>query len=204
MLKFQDQDFAELRKNFQNVLTERAMEEARKRQDQDPTGSNPGTHRPKRAAYEAAVNQIQDTHKQFTDARAAANKLRQHNKEIDGEMVVDMLPKKDNSIKLTKVHEFQFFDDFEALTQIQAKIQRTIENYELVSEHLKEQYQKQLETGFLEWSYVDYKQFFKAFMSYEIDDLEGIASEVDSKSVQEVAVYLRVFMQRYQELKEKD
>ena len=45
-------------------------------------------------------------------------------------------------------------------------------------------------TGFTEWSLGDYKQFFKAFSKRELNDLEGIASEVDSKTTEEVAAYL--------------
>lgn len=34
--------------------------------------------------------------------------------------------------------------------------------------------------------------------------MEGIASEIESKTTEEVAAYLRVFGQRFHELKEKD
>ena len=62
---------------------------------------------------------------------------------------------------------------------------------------LKRKYQAMLETGFHNWSLSDYKQFFKAFRKRELTDLEGIASEIESKSTEEVAQYLRVFVQRF-------
>ena len=52
---------------------------------------------------------------------------------------------------------------------------------------LKRKYQAMLETGFHNWSLSDYKQFFKAFRKRELTDLEGIASEIESKSTEEVA-----------------
>ena len=74
----------------------------------------------------------------------------------------------------------------------------------LITDDLKRQYHEMLATGFTEWSLTDYKQFFKAFRKRELNDIDGIASEVDSKSTEEVAAYLGVFTQRFNELKEKD
>ena len=69
---------------------------------------------------------------------------------------------------------------------------------------LKRQYYEMLATGFADWSLTDYKQFFKAFRKRELNDIEGIASEVESKSTEEVATYLHIFEKRFMELKEKD
>ena len=76
--------------------------------------SNQSSLRPRRAAYEAAVNMLSDDHKKFKEAKAAEAKMRNLRNE-NGELVVDMLPKKDTSVKLIKVYEFQFFDDYEGL-----------------------------------------------------------------------------------------
>ena len=69
---------------------------------------------------------------------------------------------------------------------------------------MKVRYQAMLETGFYDWSLTDYKHFFKAFRKRDLTDLDGIASEIESKSTEEVAEYLRVFVQRFDELKERE
>ena len=74
----------------------------------------------------------------------------------------------------------------------------------MVPQDLKNRYESKLATGFTSWSLADYKQFFRAFRKRELNDFEGIASEIESKSTEEVATYLKVFGQRFHELKEKD
>lgn len=115
-----------------------------------------------------------------------------------------MLPQKDKSIQLQKIYEFQFYDDFETLQSLSQKIQKLIDSFQVVTQDLKDRYQAKLDTGFSTWSLQDYKQFFKAFRKRDLDDLEGIASEIESKTTEEVASYLKVFGQRFHELKEKD
>lgn len=61
-------------------------------------------------------------------------------------------------------------------------------------ENLKLRYQAMLETGFTDWSLADYKQFFKAFRKRELSDIEGIASEIETKTPEEVSAYMRVFL----------
>jgi hypothetical protein len=61
-----------------------------------------------------------------------------------------------------------------------------------------------LETGFADWTLKDYHEFLKAFRKRSVDDVSGIASEVQSKSEEEVQHYLNVFLLRFRELKEKD
>ena len=69
---------------------------------------------------------------------------------------------------------------------------------------MKDRYEAKLATGFSHWTLADYKQFLKAFRKRELNDLEGIASEIETKSTEEVATYLKTFGQRFHELKEKD
>ena len=71
-------------------------------------------------------------------------------------------------------------------------------------EESKASYQAMIDTGFTEWSLTDYKQFFRAFRKRGLADLDGLASEIESKSVEEVAAYALVFEERYHELKERD
>ena len=63
----------------------------------------------------------------------------------------------------------------------------------MVPFELKDHYESMLATGFTEWTLSDYKQFFKAFRKRDLNDLEGIASEIETKSTEEVATYLKVF-----------
>ena len=44
----------------------------------------------------------------------------------------------------------------------------------------------------------------KAFRRRQIDDVEGIASEIETKSVEQVQHYLNVFLTRFRETKERD
>ena len=45
--------------------------------------------------------------------------------------------------------------------------------------------------------------FIKAFLHYELNDIDAIAPHMYSKTIDEVTVYLRVFLSRFYELKEK-
>ena len=69
---------------------------------------------------------------------------------------------------------------------------------------MKNKYYAMLESGFIDWTLSDYKQFFKAFRKRDIEDVEGIASEIETKTVDEVSAYFHVFCQRFHELKERD
>ena len=69
---------------------------------------------------------------------------------------------------------------------------------------MKEQYQRMLASGFVDWTLQDYKQFFKAFRKRSLEDVEGIASEIESKTPDEVASYFHIFCQRFHEVKERD
>ena len=69
---------------------------------------------------------------------------------------------------------------------------------------MKQEYADQTSQGFSEWTQRDYLQFIKAFRRRPIDDVEGIASEVDSKTTEQVQHYLNVFLTRFRETKERD
>jgi hypothetical protein len=51
-----------------------------------------------------------------------------------------------------------------------------------------------LQTGFVDWSQDDYANFLGAFKTREIDDFEGIASQIESKTTDEVEAYLTTFL----------
>ena len=50
----------------------------------------------------------------------------------------------------------------------------------------------------------NYQAFLKAIRKRNIDDILGIASEVEGKSLEEVEEYMKAFMSRFRELKERD
>lgn len=84
------------------------------------------------------------------------------------------------------------------------KINKHQENFEVIPDELKEEYLTHRDQGFFEWTQNDYFRFLKAFRRRPIDDVEGIASEIPSKSVEQVQHYLQVFLTRFRETKEKD
>jgi SWI/SNF-related matrix-associated actin-dependent regulator of chromatin subfamily A member 5 len=59
-------------------------------------------------------------------------------------------------------------------------------------------------TGFLDWKVSEYQAFIKGLKKCNFGDVAGIAREVETKSIEEVEEYLKVFMVRFKELKEKD
>jgi len=79
-----------------------------------------------------------------------------------------------------------------------------IDNYDTVPDELKEEYHELTSQGFVEWSQKDYLQFIKAFRRRPIDDVEGIAAEVETKSTEQVQHYMTVFLNRFRETKERD
>jgi hypothetical protein len=113
-------------------------------------------------------------------------------------------PTKDKSIKVARVYEFQFYPDFERLQELSTKVMKCLENYEAVPDEIKEEYTTLLSQGFSDWSQRDYVQFIKAFRRRPIEDVEGIASEIDSKTPEQVQHYMNVFLNRFRETKEKD
>ena len=74
----------------------------------------------------------------------------------------------------------------------------------MIPDELKEQYAEQICEGFHDWSQRDYVQFIKAFRRRPIDDIEGIASEIDTKTTEQVQHYINVFLTRFRETKERD
>ena len=43
-----------------------------------------------------------------------------------------------------------------------------------------------LESGFVDWSFEDYRRFIKAFKKKELGDLDGIAVDVGTKSREQI------------------
>lgn len=93
-------------------------------------------------------------------------------------------PKKDKSIIAQKCFEFQFYPDFDKVQALSLKIAKLQDNFEIIPDQVKDEYNEQIEQGFSDWSQRDYVQFIKAFRRRPIDDVDGIASEIDSKTAE--------------------
>ena len=79
-----------------------------------------------------------------------------------------------------------------------SEIQTLQDDFEIIPEPLKDVYSTIIETGFTDWNLADYKQFLKAFLKCDLNDIEAIAAElVESKTIDEVVAYHLVFSERY-------
>lgn len=113
MWKFQDQDYHEVRKVLQDKINLRVQQELTAHVNERGVFV-----RPRRAGAEAALEALKDGHDAFKAARAREGEERRRRAEENGELVDGLVPRKDHSIKVEKVYEFQFFDNFEALLQL--------------------------------------------------------------------------------------
>ena len=80
------------------------------------------------------------------------------------------------------------------------------ENLEIISDQLQKEYLDERNKGFYNWSLADYTQFIKAIKRSDrlMTDIEGIASEISTKSYEQVKNYHEAFMRRFRETKEKE
>ena len=113
MFKWQDQDYREVRKVLQDQINVRAQQELM---------GNVNEHgvfvRPRRAGAEKTMEALRDGHDEFKKARARELEERRRRAEENGEQFDGLVPRKDHTIRVEKVYEFQFFDNFEVLLQL--------------------------------------------------------------------------------------
>ena len=62
------------------------------------------------------------------------------------------------------------------------QITKLIDNFETVPENLKAEFSAHLASGFSDWTQTDYGKFFRAFMRYEIGNIDAIVQDMDSKT----------------------
>lgn len=74
----------------------------------------------------------------------------------------------------------------------------------MVPENMKEKLQHHLNSGFIDWTLADYQRFIKAFRKCDLGDIEGISRMIETKTPEEVTIYLEVFLKRFRELKERE
>ncbi|KAI5301219.1 hypothetical protein KEM56_001884, partial [Ascosphaera pollenicola] len=80
--------------------------------------------------------------------------------------------------------------------------QQEIDNAVPLTEEEQERKAKLSEDGFSNWNRRDFQQFINGSARYGRDNYAQIATEVDSKSAQEVEEYASVFWERYTEIKD--
>ncbi len=111
---------------------------------------------------------------------------------------------KKSFIKIPRLYEFQFYDNFEEIQALADKIRINQEAFKPVSDEDKQRFRDLASTGFFDWSYKEYLAFIKGIRKHHVTDVEAIAKIVETKTPEEVEEYLRVFLVRFRELKEKD
>ncbi|GAV73156.1 SNF2_N domain-containing protein/Helicase_C domain-containing protein/HAND domain-containing protein/SLIDE domain-containing protein [Cephalotus follicularis] len=131
-------------------------------------------------------------------------------------------PKEPRIPRMPQLHDFQFFNtqrlselyekEVRYLMQTHQKnqLKDTIDVDEpeeggdpLTAEELEEK-ERLLEEGFSTWSRRDFNTFIRACEKYGRNDIKGIASEMEGKTVDEVERYAKVFKERYKELNDYD
>ena len=113
LMKFQEVDYLDVRKALQDRINLRAQEELMGQVNEQGVFV-----RQRRAGAEAALEALKDGHDVFKAARARELEERRRRAEENGEPMDGLVPRKDHSIRVEKVWEFQFFDNFEALLQL--------------------------------------------------------------------------------------
>ncbi|SAM04386.1 hypothetical protein [Absidia glauca] len=78
--------------------------------------------------------------------------------------------------------------------------QRSIDEAEPLTEKEEEERKRLFEKGFSTWAKKDFYAFINACTKYGRDDLEGIASEMEGKTLDDVKKYSKVFWSRYKEI----
>ncbi|EED17707.1 SNF2 family helicase/ATPase, putative [Talaromyces stipitatus ATCC 10500] len=78
--------------------------------------------------------------------------------------------------------------------------QQEIDNAVPLTEEEQAEKARLSEMGFLHWNRRDFQQFVNGSAKFGRTDYEGIATEVDSKTPQEVKEYAKVFWDRYDEI----
>ena len=64
----------------------------------------------------------------------------------------------------------------------------------------RDEYEQKLNGGFKDWNRRDFQAFCRAAEKYGRADAEGMASEIEGKTLEEVKEYNAVFWQRYTEI----
>lgn len=82
--------------------------------------------------------------------------------------------------------------------------QDAIDNAEPLTDSEKERKAKMQEQGFGHWNRRDFQQFINGSAKFGRTNYDGIATEVDSKTPEEIAIYAKAFWKRYTEIADYD
>ncbi|RQX69551.1 SWI2/SNF2 ISWI-like SANT, partial [Toxoplasma gondii CAST] len=106
------------------------------------------------------------------------------------------------AVRLPAMQEWQFYDRrrIEELHAVELMYYRNQGTTRAPTDEEREEKQRLLREGFGSWGKRDFIQFVKGNEMYGRHDIARIATEVDGKSVEEVAAYSRVFWSRYPEI----
>jgi hypothetical protein len=86
-----------------------------------------------------------------------------------------------------KICDYHFYDDFKATFNLAEEIRVKIETDITVSQTDVETLKKLVSTAkFRDWGHNEYRKFLKAFEYHDLDDVRGIATFIESKSLQQV------------------
>ena len=132
--QFMDTDFRDNKEKMRELIEQ----ELKNRREQ--MAAQQVTKNPRRARM------MQDDDVEMVDQEKEEVKKKWH----------DLQPKKDKSIKIPTLHEFQFYDDFEATVALGQRIKQKIDNYETVTEQEKSEFEAHISTGFVDWNKADY------------------------------------------------
>jgi SWI/SNF-related matrix-associated actin-dependent regulator of chromatin subfamily A member 5 len=147
-----------------------------------------------------------------------------------GGRTADAKPKAPRAPKQVTVHDYQFFpgmlrdlqdretafhrkeigykvplpdgpdDDLSDREAERALDQAEIDNATPLTEEEQEEKQQLSQQGFADWNRRDFQQFVNGSAKFGRKDYNGISTEVDSKTPDEIKAYAKVFWQRYTEI----
>lgn len=89
---------------------------------------------------------------------------------------------------------------FEELERVRAEEQERINTAEPLTEEELTEKEELVKNGFENWHRRDYYAFIRGNEKFGRKDLEGITTEVEGKTLEEVTAYAKVFWERYQEI----
>ncbi|KAI8344263.1 SNF2 family N-terminal domain-containing protein [Chlamydoabsidia padenii] len=102
--------------------------------------------------------------------------------------------------KVPPITETSDADENADLEKQREEEQRSIDEAEPLTEKEEEERKRLFEKGFSTWAKKDFYAFINACTKYGRRDLEGIASEMEGKTLDEVKKYSKVFWSRYKEI----
>lgn len=86
------------------------------------------------------------------------------------------------------------------LIELKETFDKLYEDLKDVPDELQNEAEEKQKEGFLNWTKAEFDRFLRAFMKRDPDDIYRFASDVRTKTPEEVQEYMQVFLNRYREL----